>query len=62
MGDVSSNPHRVLMINICFSLIWNNQNSDVLKQAVKLLVCNENTNWGYLCTPLRGVGRPGVFH
>ena len=33
-----SNPQMVMLINICFSLIWNNQNSKVLKQVAKPLV------------------------
>ena len=38
VGDVSLNPHRVVLMNICFSLIWNNPNSKVLKQVAKPLV------------------------
>ena len=38
VGDVGSKPHRAILINIYFSMICNNQNSNMLKQVAKPLV------------------------
>ena len=41
VGEAGSNPHRVMLIRMGFSLIWNNQNLNVLKQMAKPLVTSK---------------------